>query len=626
MVPEQNAVPIPDGVDLATAAVLTCAGMTAMHATKLSDLRLGDTAVVDGIGGVGILVVQAAAHAGARVIAVGDSEEKLQLAQRPRRERRRPGRHRRRLRRRSPTGSAGSPAAAAPTCSSSWWGRRSIDDGGHPLARQGRAVRLDRLHRPADRDPPDRVHPAGDVVHLDRRGDPAGPAGRAGAGRGRRDDACRSPAVTRWRASTTRSARCASARCSAARCSSSPDRRPTTEGGNAMASTITEPPIDFLDEAAAPLHRRGVRRDRGEPRHDEPGDRADARRGAARDRARGRRRGRPRPRARSTTWRFDAADAARASDVVPRRPARGEQGRVRDDRGPRQRQADVGGAGRRHRAHDRAAALLRGLDHEDRRARSCRTRSPGCSPSRKREPVGVVAAITPWNFPLLEVGVQARAGARGRMHDRGEALGARAAVDASPDGAGRRGRVPARRRERRDRRAGRRRARSCGTPACSKIAFTGQTATGKEIMRTVGRRAEARDAGARRQEPEHRVRRRRTSTPPRAARSAGSSSTRGRPASPARGCSSRRRSPTSWSARVAEQAGTIRLGHGPRPADADGAADLRAAPHAACCGYVESAREQGAEVAVGGGEASVRGARGRVLPRAHRDLRACATT
>jgi alcohol dehydrogenase, propanol-preferring len=80
VIPEQNAVVVPDGVDLATASVLTCAGMTAMHATKLSGLRLGDTAVVDGIGGVGILVVQAAARAGARVIAIGDSEEKLDLA------------------------------------------------------------------------------------------------------------------------------------------------------------------------------------------------------------------------------------------------------------------------------------------------------------------------------------------------------------------------------------------------------------------------------------------------------------------------------------------------------------------------------------------------------------------
>ncbi|MEA2556697.1 MAG: alcohol dehydrogenase, propanol-preferring [Actinomycetota bacterium] len=80
VVPEKNAVVMPQGVDFATAAVLTCAGMTAMHATKLSNLRVADTAVVDGIGGVGILVVQAAAHAGARVIAVADSEEKLQLA------------------------------------------------------------------------------------------------------------------------------------------------------------------------------------------------------------------------------------------------------------------------------------------------------------------------------------------------------------------------------------------------------------------------------------------------------------------------------------------------------------------------------------------------------------------
>jgi propanol-preferring alcohol dehydrogenase len=79
-VPARNLVPVPAEVDLATAAVLTCAGMTAVHATRLSGLRLGHTAVVDGIGGVGVLVVQAARQAGARVIAVADSEEKRQLA------------------------------------------------------------------------------------------------------------------------------------------------------------------------------------------------------------------------------------------------------------------------------------------------------------------------------------------------------------------------------------------------------------------------------------------------------------------------------------------------------------------------------------------------------------------
>jgi alcohol dehydrogenase, propanol-preferring len=79
-VPARNLVPIPDEVDFATAAVLTCAGMTAVHATRLSGLRLGQTAVVNGIGGVGVLVVQAARQAGARVIAVADSEDKGRLA------------------------------------------------------------------------------------------------------------------------------------------------------------------------------------------------------------------------------------------------------------------------------------------------------------------------------------------------------------------------------------------------------------------------------------------------------------------------------------------------------------------------------------------------------------------
>ena len=80
VVPARNLVPVPPAVDFATAAVLSCAGMTAVHAVRLSSLRLGQTAVVDGIGGVGILVVQAARHAGARVIAVADSAEKRDFA------------------------------------------------------------------------------------------------------------------------------------------------------------------------------------------------------------------------------------------------------------------------------------------------------------------------------------------------------------------------------------------------------------------------------------------------------------------------------------------------------------------------------------------------------------------
>jgi propanol-preferring alcohol dehydrogenase len=78
--PERNLAMLPDEVDFATGAVLTCAGMTAVHATRMSGLEFGQTAVVNGIGGVGILVVQVAARAGARVIAVADSADKAELA------------------------------------------------------------------------------------------------------------------------------------------------------------------------------------------------------------------------------------------------------------------------------------------------------------------------------------------------------------------------------------------------------------------------------------------------------------------------------------------------------------------------------------------------------------------
>jgi alcohol dehydrogenase, propanol-preferring len=82
LAPEQNLAVLPGGVDFATGAVLTCAGMTAVHATRMSRLELGQTAVVNGVGGVGILVIQAAASAGATVIAVADADDKAELAAR----------------------------------------------------------------------------------------------------------------------------------------------------------------------------------------------------------------------------------------------------------------------------------------------------------------------------------------------------------------------------------------------------------------------------------------------------------------------------------------------------------------------------------------------------------------
>ncbi len=49
-----------------------------------------------------------------------------------------------------------------------------------------------------------------------------------------------------------------------------------------------------------------------------------------------------------------------------------------------------------------------------------------------REPVGVVAAITPWNYPLHQSDRQGRAGAARRLHGRAQAQRGRAAVSANP--------------------------------------------------------------------------------------------------------------------------------------------------------------------------------------------------
>jgi len=79
-VPAANLVPLPDSVSFETAAVLACSGMSVVHASRLAGIGLGDTVVVDGIGGVGLMAVQVARAAGARVIAVADSDERGELA------------------------------------------------------------------------------------------------------------------------------------------------------------------------------------------------------------------------------------------------------------------------------------------------------------------------------------------------------------------------------------------------------------------------------------------------------------------------------------------------------------------------------------------------------------------
>ncbi len=78
--PASAVVPVPDGLDLVEAASLCCSGTTALHATAAADVRAGDTAVVYGVGGVGLALVQVLRMADARVVAVARSHERLDKA------------------------------------------------------------------------------------------------------------------------------------------------------------------------------------------------------------------------------------------------------------------------------------------------------------------------------------------------------------------------------------------------------------------------------------------------------------------------------------------------------------------------------------------------------------------
>jgi|GEM_PF-50618 len=79
--PTGSLVPLPDRLSDAEAVGLACGGATALHAARvIGEVRLGETAVVYGVGGVGFYLVQVCRLAGARVIAIGRSANKLARA------------------------------------------------------------------------------------------------------------------------------------------------------------------------------------------------------------------------------------------------------------------------------------------------------------------------------------------------------------------------------------------------------------------------------------------------------------------------------------------------------------------------------------------------------------------
>ncbi len=76
----RHIVRVPDGIDPADAAPLTCAGVTTYKAVKVSGARSADRVAIFGVGGLGHLAVQYAAITGAEVIAVDLNPARLATA------------------------------------------------------------------------------------------------------------------------------------------------------------------------------------------------------------------------------------------------------------------------------------------------------------------------------------------------------------------------------------------------------------------------------------------------------------------------------------------------------------------------------------------------------------------
>ncbi|GAA2606850.1 alcohol dehydrogenase AdhP [Paractinoplanes durhamensis] len=74
------AVAVPDGIEPAAAAPLTCAGVTTYKAVKVGGVAPGDRVAIFGIGGLGHLAQQYAQIFGGETVAVDVTEEKLALA------------------------------------------------------------------------------------------------------------------------------------------------------------------------------------------------------------------------------------------------------------------------------------------------------------------------------------------------------------------------------------------------------------------------------------------------------------------------------------------------------------------------------------------------------------------
>jgi len=78
--PAANLLTLPDAVPFDMGGLTSCAVITAVHAYRRARLEVGDTVVVLGVGGIGLILIQILKHAGGRVVGLSRSEESLELA------------------------------------------------------------------------------------------------------------------------------------------------------------------------------------------------------------------------------------------------------------------------------------------------------------------------------------------------------------------------------------------------------------------------------------------------------------------------------------------------------------------------------------------------------------------
>jgi propanol-preferring alcohol dehydrogenase len=78
--PARNLLVLPHSVPFDIGGLTSCAVVTAVHAYRQASLQVGDTAVVLGVGGIGLLIVQLLRAAGIRTLAVDLDSARLEQA------------------------------------------------------------------------------------------------------------------------------------------------------------------------------------------------------------------------------------------------------------------------------------------------------------------------------------------------------------------------------------------------------------------------------------------------------------------------------------------------------------------------------------------------------------------